>query len=214
MPLLRSNRLGLVSLPFAPRFSRWENLGKGIYPSHNAACIIRVSDFCWGLHSSPGIGGYMAFTRLRFVTRRDLIVASLAVLCTSGAFVLAGQTPVLGPSAFEWNAVTVRQTAFGSMRSFIHSRTATLDQLDVHVTTIDPGKSTHPPVRQPSEELIIVKQGTIDAMVGSEWKRVGPGSVVFNASSQLHGIRNAGTDAAVYYVVNWRTPATPPEPHP
>ena len=38
---------------------------------------------------------------------------------------------------------------------------------------------------------------------------MGPGSVIFNASNQLHGLRNVGTDKAIYHVVNWKTPATP-----
>jgi uncharacterized cupin superfamily protein len=148
------------------------------------------------------------------ITRRDLFVALLAAALTAGAFAVADRAPVLGPAAFEWNAIPVKPTESGSVRSVIHGRTETLDMLDVHVTTLEPGKATHPPIRQPNEELIVVKEGTVEAMVGAEWKRVGPGSVIFNASNQLHGSRNAGTGQAVYYVINWKTPATPEAVHP
>jgi hypothetical protein len=37
-------------------------------------------------------------------------------------------------------------------------------------------------------------------------KRVGPGSVIFQASNQLHGIRNVGQTAAVYHVIKWNSP--------
>jgi mannose-6-phosphate isomerase-like protein (cupin superfamily) len=36
-----------------------------------------------------------------------------------------------------------------------------------------------------------------------KWVKVGPGSVVFNASNSLHGFRNVGTTPATYHVINW-----------
>ena len=38
-----------------------------------------------------------------------------------------------------------------------------------------------------------------------------PGSVIFFASNQLHGLRNVGTEPAMYHVVNFKTAATPAE---
>ena len=46
-------------------------------------------------------------------------------------------------------------------------------------------------------------------LFNGEWRRVGPGSVVFEASNQLHGLRNAGQTQAAYHVFKWHTPATP-----
>jgi XRE family transcriptional regulator, regulator of sulfur utilization len=143
------------------------------------------------------------------ITRRDLFIALIAVLGTAGAFAVANQAPVTGSAAFDWNAIPVTTTDVGSVRSFFKARTATLDELEVHVTTLDPGKSPHPPHRHPNEEMVIVKQGTLEVLVNGEWKRVGPGSVVFNASNQLHGLKNVGTDQAIYHVINWKTAATP-----
>jgi len=54
--------------------------------------------------------------------------------------------------------------------------------------------------------VIIVKEGTVEAMVNGQMKRVGPGSVIFQASNQLHGIRNVGQTAAVYHVIKWNSP--------
>jgi quercetin dioxygenase-like cupin family protein len=143
------------------------------------------------------------------ITRRDLIVALTAILATAGAFAIADQTPVMGSTAFDWNAIPVKATDVGSVRSFFKARTATLEELEVHVTTLDPGKSPHPPHRHPNEEMIIVKQGTVEVLVNGEWKRIGPGSVSFFASNQLHGLRNVGSEQAIYHVINWKTAATP-----
>jgi quercetin dioxygenase-like cupin family protein len=143
------------------------------------------------------------------ITRRDLLVALIAIVGTAAAFALAGQAPVMGSSVFDWNSIPAKPTEAGSVRSFFKVRTATLDELEMHVTTLEPGKSPHPPHRHPNEELIIVMQGTVEALSNGEWKRVGPGSVIFNASNQLHGLRNVGTGEAIYHVINWKSAATP-----
>jgi quercetin dioxygenase-like cupin family protein len=148
------------------------------------------------------------------ITRRDLLVALIAVGLTGGAFALADQTHVMGSSVFDWKTIEAKQTEVGSVRSFFKSRTATLDELEMHVTTLKPGMTSHAPHRHPNEELIIVKQGTVETLSNGEWKRVGPGSVIFNASNQLHGLRNVGNDEAIYHVINWKSAMTPEvQPH-
>jgi quercetin dioxygenase-like cupin family protein len=41
--------------------------------------------------------------------------------------------------------------------------------------------------------------------VDGQLQRVGPGSVIFNASNQLHSLRNVGNSAATYHVINWKS---------
>ncbi|MGB8259083.1 MAG: cupin domain-containing protein [Terracidiphilus sp.] len=141
--------------------------------------------------------------------RRDMLVALLAAGMTAGAFALAGELPRLHSTVVDWSAMTAKPTEAGSVRAVLKGPTATLDELEVHVTTLAPGKAPHPPHKHPNEELLIVKQGTIEALVGGEWKRAGAGATIFFASNELHGVRNAGADEAVYHVVAWKTPATP-----
>ena len=143
------------------------------------------------------------------ITRRDLLVALIAVAGTAAAFALAVQAPVMGSSVFDWNSISAKPTEVGSVRSFFKARTATLDELEMHVTTLLPGKASHPPHQHPNEELIIVMQGTVETLSNGEWKRVGPGSVIFNGSNQLHGLKNVGADQAVYHVINWKSSTTP-----
>ena len=143
------------------------------------------------------------------ITRRDLLVALIAIVGTAGAFALVGQAPVMGSSVFDWNSIPAKPTEAGSVRSFFKARTATLDELEMHVTTLEAGKTSHPPHRHANEELIIVMQGTVETLSNGEWKRIGPGSVIFNASNQLHGLRNAGAGEAIYHVINWKSAATP-----
>jgi quercetin dioxygenase-like cupin family protein len=143
------------------------------------------------------------------ITRRDLLVALGAAAAAPEGFALAAQPAAMGSAVFDWNSIPVKPTAVGSVRSFFSTPTATLENLELHVTSLDPGKMPHPPHRHPNEEMVIVQKGTVEALENGEWKRVGPGSVIFNASNQLHGLRNAGAEQAVYHVINWKTAATP-----
>src|ERR1051326_590271 len=148
------------------------------------------------------------------ITRRDLVVAFVSITATLCIVAVADQkAPIMQSSAFDWNSIPVKQTAVGSTRSFFRTPTATLDELELHVTTLNPGQASHPPHQHPNEELVIIREGTIEALVQGEWKRVGPGSVIFNASNQLHGLKNVGDTPATYHVING-TPATTPKPKP
>ncbi len=143
------------------------------------------------------------------MTRRDALVAgiTLALGATFGA-VVRPQSAVQHSTAIDWNSVTVNKTAVGETRQFMRTPTATLDELELHVTTLNAGQTSHAPHQHANEELVIIREGTVEALVQGEWKRVGPGSVIFNASNELHGLRNVGSGPATYHVVNWTSPGT------
>lgn len=144
------------------------------------------------------------------ITRRDLIVACIAVIGTMGMLAFAeNRTPVMGSAVFEWTSFLEHPNASGSTRDVFKGQTATLDELEVHVTTLNPGAAPHAPHRHPNEELVIVKEGALECLVNGEWKKIGPGSVFFIASNQLHGVRNPGPGAATYHVVGWKSAQTP-----
>jgi quercetin dioxygenase-like cupin family protein len=141
------------------------------------------------------------------LTLRDLLVAVVSIGATAAVLGAVPQQPsVLPPTLFDWNALTVRPTTGGERRDIVRAPTATLDELEMHVTTLRPGETSHAPHQHPNEELIIIKEGTVEALVAGEWKRAGVGSVIFQASNHLHGIKNVGTGPATYHVVNWSSP--------
>lgn len=139
------------------------------------------------------------------------MVAAIAVVCVlalaedkpavQGSAVQSSTTQ--GSAIFDWDAIPAKPSTFGSGRQIFKGPTATLDQLDVHVTTLNPGQAPHPPHQHANEELIIVKEGTVEFLLNGEWKKVGPGSVIFIGSNQLHGVRNPGPAPATYHVIGW-----------
>ncbi len=156
---------------------------------------------------------------------RIVFVFVLGALGWLGADLLAGQggsgqkgadrkDAVLQSAVFDWESVKAEPTKVGAVRHFFRAKTATLDELELHVTTLNPGETSHAPHRHANEELVIVKEGTVEALVGGEWKKAGPGSVIFNASNQLHGLRNVGSVPATYHVINWGSPRPQPAANP
>lgn len=143
------------------------------------------------------------------ISRRNLVAGLFAVPSALEAFA-AGDTSdsekaqkIMGPTVFEWEDMKPKETATGEVRSLCKAPTATVDQLEIHVTTLNPGQSPHPPHRHVNEELIIMREGECETLSDGRWVKVGPGSVVFNASNSLHGFRNIGTTPATYHVINW-----------
>ena len=128
---------------------------------------------------------------------------------------LAAQTPVQRSTTFEWAGLEAKPTPIGARRDVMRAATPTLDELEIHITTLNVGQVSHPPHQHPAEELLIVKEGTVETLQNGKATRLGPGSIIFHSSNDLHNIRNAGPIPATYHVIQWKTPgATPPAPAP
>jgi XRE family transcriptional regulator, regulator of sulfur utilization len=146
------------------------------------------------------------------IYRRDIAVGVIVLVATLGTRAAVEEAKsMIGPSVYDWTKISPRKTEVGEVRSFFRGPTKTLEELEVHATTLDPGKASHPPHKHPNEEMVIVREGTIEVLVDGQWKPVGPGSVVFNASDVLHGLRNVGDSPATYHVINWKSNQTPKE---
>ena len=115
-------------------------------------------------------------------------------------------------TAIEWNSIEAKTNATGSSRKFFEGPTAGLEVLECHASTLNPGATNHVILQRPNDEVIIVKEGTIEAFVNDQWVRVGPGSVIFNAANVPQAMRNAGPGPAAYHVIMFRAAAAPPKP--
>ncbi len=130
---------------------------------------------------------------------------------TSQSQPLVTSTPTTLPSVvYNFDQLNVQKTAAGERRSVFQEATATLDQLEVHITTLDPGQQAHAPHRHPHEEMMMLKEGTLEAFVNGRHIPMPTGSILFLAPNDLHNVRNVGTTRATYFVITWRTPKTAP----
>src|SRR5581483_11125363 len=115
-----------------------------------------------------------------------IVIALLGCVSSSdhpGApMMLVTSGPTTLPSGvFNFDQLKVQSTTSGEKRAVFQQATATLDQLEVHITTLDPGQQSHPPHRHPHEEMMFLKEGTLEAFVNGEHIPMPTGSVLFLA---------------------------------
>jgi uncharacterized cupin superfamily protein len=145
--------------------------------------------------------------------RALLVQLCLAAISPLAAFAAATPVHRMPDRSFVVHAadVVAQATPSGERADYFDAPTATLARFEVHRTTLQPGKRAHAAHRHEREELTILLEGELEVTSGETTKRVGPGSVLFAASNDLHGLLNAGTTPTTYLVINFYTtpPATP-----
>ena len=134
---------------------------------------------------------------------------TLIILVSAGlgaAATLAAQKPVLHSTVFDWTTADTKPNDWGAVRQVMRDRTPTLDELEIHISTLNPGKSPHAPHQHQHEELLILKEGTLDTFQSGATRRVGAGGIIFQASNEMHNVTNAGQTPATYFVIGWTVP--------
>ena len=148
------------------------------------------------------------------LTRRNICIALSAF---GAAAMLApksdAQTPSGSPGenalttdlshckAFPFENLPVRYSEAGApTRAIAQGVVPTGEAIELHETTIQPGKIPHPAHKHPHEEFILVREGTVDLMYGGESHLLPPGSVGYTAPNEMHGLRNAGSTQATYFI--------------
>jgi quercetin dioxygenase-like cupin family protein len=148
------------------------------------------------------------------MTRREtffLVLGLLAGAMATGTMITSARAEAASPApltsgVYTWDSLPVEKTASGERRAIFDAATATVDRLETHVTTIDAGKASHAAHKHPDEELIFVREGVIEATINGVAHKAPAGSVIFYASNDLHGMRNAGDGQASYFVLRWTSP--------
>jgi quercetin dioxygenase-like cupin family protein len=130
-------------------------------------------------------------------TRRDLSKA-LALLA-------AAQKPARGaamPSTtWRYEDLPVKANGANKQRAVFKGETHTGFPVELHETELAPGEAPHPPHSHVHEEMIMIREGTMEVTISDKTSRLGPGSVAWVASNEHHGWRNVGTTRARYMVV-------------
>ena len=118
------------------------------------------------------------------------VVSFVAMAAATAAWAMQAPETVgsLPSSVFDWTQLEAVATENGARRAVFDATSVTLDRVECHVTTVGPGKAPHAPHQHSEEELIIIKEGTLEVMQNGQTCVAGPGSVIFEASNDLQKV--------------------------
>lgn len=148
-------------------------------------------------------------------SRRDLALL-LPALMAAGASArsttqtnaqMPGETsieklPRLGTKAYLFSELPVTTNGQNRQRRMFTGKTHTGFKLESHQSDIAPGEVNHPPHQHLREEMMLVREGTMELTVAGKPMKLGPGDVGYIGSNELHNAKNVGTTRAHYFIVN------------
>lgn len=135
---------------------------------------------------------------------------TLLITCLSVSSLTCAQTRVES-KAYNYDELKAVKDENRVRRQFVDGRTTLLENLEIHTSTVQGGEAPHPShTHQDQEELVIIKEGTLTATIGSESRTLGPGSIVYIVPGDEHGFRNAGSMPCTYYIIKFRTGTVSP----
>ncbi|MBI0398568.1 cupin domain-containing protein [Cyclobacterium marinum] len=109
---------------------------------------------------------------------------------------------------FNYRQLEFKKSAKGGRRDVSRGATPTLQELEMHITTLKEGEKSHDPHVHADEEIILVLQGQVEEMINGVPYLLGPGSLIYLHAMDAHGIRNAGKGKCEYYAIRWITKNT------
>lgn len=134
-------------------------------------------------------------------TRREL--AAMLPLIFAAAATAEDKDAVLPSKAYPYDSLPVKTNpkTHNETRQVFTGVNHDKYPVDLHITKLSPGEMPHPQHRHVHEEMIFVKEGTLDVYTPGATTRIGPGSVAYVKSNDLHGWKNVGTTPAEYFVI-------------
>jgi quercetin dioxygenase-like cupin family protein len=136
------------------------------------------------------------------LSRRDINIL-LPALIAAQAAAQKNSSSVLPSKCYEFSElpVKVNPETHGESRQVFRGETHGGFEIACHMTKLAPGAMPHPPHKHVNEEIFFLREGTLEITVEGKSCRIGPGSVAFIASNEMHGAKNVGDIPAQYFVL-------------
>jgi (S)-ureidoglycine aminohydrolase len=115
--------------------------------------------------------------------RQTVLLLFILVSYTSYA-----QVSSMPSKVYNWSNLPVIKEETRDRRQMIDGSTIDLVSLEIHTSTLEPGKAPHAShTHADEEELIIVKEGKLKATIKDQTKILGPGSIAVAIPGEEHG---------------------------
>jgi quercetin dioxygenase-like cupin family protein len=112
-----------------------------------------------------------------------------------------GQAKALPSAFFNYEELPVKTSGDNKSRAFFNGKTHTGFVAEMHETELPAGGAPHPSHHHDHEQLIVIREGTLEVMINGKTRTLGPGSVAYAASMEEHGVKNAGDTRARYWII-------------
>jgi quercetin dioxygenase-like cupin family protein len=112
-----------------------------------------------------------------------------------------GQSRVLASQTHRYEDLAVHVNGLNRGRPIFEGETHTGQPVELHETELAPGQAPHPPHHHLHEEMLLVREGTMEVTIAGRTVKLDPGSIAYVASNEEHGWRNVGTTHARYWVL-------------
>lgn len=120
--------------------------------------------------------------------------------------VLVAQVSEVKSSVYQWSDLKVEEEPGRERRSIVKGSTRDFTNMEIHASTLEPGKAPHPSHKHADqEELIIIWKGKLKITINDQSKIVGPGSVAIAMPGDEHGFENGGGESVTYYIIRYKS---------
>jgi quercetin dioxygenase-like cupin family protein len=111
------------------------------------------------------------------------------------------QSVVLPSKTYGFDQLPVEASGENKLRKVLDGETHAGVRIELHETELPPGGAPHPPHHHVQEEMILIREGTMEVTIAGRSAKLGPGSAAYVASNEEHGWHNAGATRAHYFVL-------------
>ncbi len=110
--------------------------------------------------------------------------------------------PVMKTKSYLYNDLPVTTNGKNKQRRCFTAKTHTGFKMESHMSDIAPGEVNHPPHQHLREEMMLVREGTMELTISGVPHRLGPGDIGVIGSNEIHNAKNVGNVVAKYFIVN------------
>jgi (S)-ureidoglycine aminohydrolase len=108
-----------------------------------------------------------------------------------------------GSFVMNWKDMVFKPHDKGGIRQLFDRKTVMFSRFDIHITTLNPGLSSHAPHTHKNEEIILMMDGDAEMLVNGKAVRCDTGDAVYVDSMVPHNLTNIGKSPSTYFAIQW-----------